>query len=326
MEATRRTPRLSLTLVFIAIALAAALYAMTAHSGPNRPHAATPQVALAAGTLSVGNSASGSAIMSAGGMVPGGPASQGSVTITNGGSLPGSFNLTKNVTGGSALANLLRVTVSDGTSNIYDGLLSGMGTIDLGSFAPGASRTYTFTVTFPDGGTPSSNTSGDNAARGVTATVDYNWNASADDSSSNPSTGTGSGANGSGANGGGFLGGVSGNNTISSLLTLAGAGSQKPLKHHNTVVVTVKCTSACDITTGGTLSVPNAAKAYSFKQVKKHLSKAGSASIKLAIPKKAVKPLKKALAKKKKAVAKIKVTAKAGGNSSHAQRTIVLKR
>ena len=36
--------------------------------------------------------------------------------------------------------------------------------------------------------------------------------------------------------------------------------------------------------------------------------------------------LKKAIAKKKSSIAKVKVTAKAGGSSSYAQRTIVLKR
>jgi hypothetical protein len=325
MEATRKTPRLSLTLIFIAIALTAALYAITAHSGPNRPHAASPRVALAAGTLSVGNSSNGTAIMSAGGLVPGGPGTSGSVTISNGGSLAGPFTLTKSVTGGDALANLLHVTISDGASTVYDGSVGGMGSVNLGNFAPGASKTYSFSVTFPDGGTPSGNTSGDNAARGVTATVDYVWSASADDSSSNPGSSPGvTGSANNGAGGGGGIGG--GNGTLSSLLTLAGAGSQKPLKQHNTVIVTTKCTSACDLIAGGTLSVPNAAKAYKFTQVKKHLSKAGKATIKLAIPKKALKPLKKALAKKKKAIAKIKVTAKAGGKSSNAQRMIVLKR
>src|SRR3954454_9002040 len=94
---TKRMPRISLLLVFIAIALTAALYAITAHSGPNRPHAASPQVALAAGTLSVGNSADGAALMNVGGLVPGGSGTNGSVTITNGGSLPGAFSLSKNV-------------------------------------------------------------------------------------------------------------------------------------------------------------------------------------------------------------------------------------
>src|SRR3954469_17495925 len=219
MEATRKTPRLSLTLVFIAIALAAALYAITAHSGPGKPHAASPQVALAAGTLSVGNSHDGSAILSAGGLVPGGGSTQGTVTITNGGSLPGVFSLSKNVTGGDALGNLLHVVIFDQTTGatVYVGSVSGMDARALGTFAPGESHTYLFTVNFPDGGTPSSNSSGDNAGRGVTATVDYVWSATADDSSAAGGTANPSVLGGPGAGG---------NGTLSSLLTLAGAGKQ----------------------------------------------------------------------------------------------------
>src|SRR3954470_8080736 len=282
---TKRMPRISLLLVFIAIALTAALYAITAHSGPDRPHAASPKVALAAGTLSVGNSNNGSAFMSLGGFKPGPDSQSGTVTISNGGSLPGAFTLSKSVTGGGALADLLHVVISDGSTTVYDGTVGGMGTLDLGSFAAGASKTYTFTVDFPDHGTPSSNTSGDNAGRGVTAVVDYTWAATADDPAGSGTAGA-NGTNGSG----GALGGVngSGNGTLSSLLTLAGAGSQKPFKQGNAVIVTVQCTSPCDVTAGGTLSVPNAAKAYKFKTIKKHFSKAGKAKIKLAIPKKAL--------------------------------------
>ncbi|MFL5884184.1 MAG: hypothetical protein ACJ77M_03870 [Thermoleophilaceae bacterium] len=321
MEATRKTPRLSLSIVLIAIALSAALYAITAHSGPGKPHAASPQVALAAGTLAVGNSHDGSAILSAGGMTPGGAPQAGTVTITNGGSLPGVFSLTKNVTGGGALANLLHVAIVDQTTGatVYDGSVNGMDARALGTFAPGESHTYQFAVNFPDGGTPSSNSTGDNAARGVTATVDYVWSASADDSSAGTIAG--------GPGGPGGPGGTTGPGTlISKLVTLAGAGKQNPLKHKNNVLITVSCTKACDISAGGTLSVPNAAKAYRFKTVKKHLSKAGKTTIKLAIPKKALKALKKAIAKKKSSIAKVKVTAKGGGSSSNAQRTIVLKR
>src|SRR4051794_41430659 len=113
MDATRKTPRLSLTIVFIAIALTAALYAITAQSGPDRPHAASPKVALAAGTLSVGNSNNGSAFMSLGGVVPGGGAQQGSVTISNGGSLPRALTPSENVTGGGALPGPLPHLVND---------------------------------------------------------------------------------------------------------------------------------------------------------------------------------------------------------------------
>src|SRR2546429_84753 len=123
--AKKPIPRTSILIVFIAIALTAALYAITAHPGSGKP--ATPRAALAAGTLSIGNSVSG-AVLNASGMVPGGPASQGTVTITNTGSLAGDFSLSQNVTGGSRLANLLHVVIVDTTASktVYDGSVAGM--------------------------------------------------------------------------------------------------------------------------------------------------------------------------------------------------------
>ena len=50
-----------------------------------------------------------------------------------------------------------------------------MGAIDLGTYAPGAAHRYKFTVSFPDGGTPSGPTTGDNAYKGDSVQVDYNW-------------------------------------------------------------------------------------------------------------------------------------------------------
>src|SRR3989442_3513676 len=125
-----RLPRLSLTILFIGIALTAALYAITAKPSPSRPHAASPHTALAAGTLSVGNSKDGTAVLSAGGLVPGSAPVQGTVTISNGGSLPGAFSLSKNVTGGSALAKLLHMAIVDQTSRptVHDGSVAGLGT------------------------------------------------------------------------------------------------------------------------------------------------------------------------------------------------------
>ena len=143
---------------------------------------------------------------------------------------------------------------------------------------------------------------------------------------SGPAGGTG-GTTGAGGTGG-FTGTIgSGTGTLSALFTLAGKSKQNPLKQHNAVLVTVQCkTVPCVVTAGGTLSVPKLAKVYRFKTVTKTLTTTGKTTIKLLIPKKALKSLKKVIAKKKSAIAKIKVTAKAGGKSSTAQRTIVLKR
>ena len=45
----------------------------------------------------------------------------------------------------------------------------------MGTVAPNAERTFLFTVEFPDGGTPSSATTGDNRYKNAQTQVDYNW-------------------------------------------------------------------------------------------------------------------------------------------------------
>jgi hypothetical protein len=52
-----------------------------------------------------------------------------------------------------------------------------MGAQSLGSFAAGEARTYKFTVEFPDGGVPASATTGDNAYKGSSMSVGYQWDA-----------------------------------------------------------------------------------------------------------------------------------------------------
>ncbi len=50
-----------------------------------------------------------------------------------------------------ALSHALQIAVVDTTSGttLYDGVPDGMGTLSLGSFAVGQSRSYRFTVSFP---------------------------------------------------------------------------------------------------------------------------------------------------------------------------------
>jgi spore coat-associated protein N len=57
----------------------------------------------------------------------------------------------------------------------YDGRLGTMGQQNMDTVAPGAERTFKFTVEFPDGGTPTSATTGDNRYKNASTEVDYNW-------------------------------------------------------------------------------------------------------------------------------------------------------
>ena len=107
--------------------------------------------------------------------------------------------------------------------------------------------------------------------------------------------------------------------------TIGGSSNQDPLKQKNVITVNVGCALDCNLDVGGTLSIPNAAKSYKFKSVKKSLKAGQTAKIKLKIPKKAQGPLKKLLKKGKKAKAKVKVVSTTSIGKKTLVRTIVLK-
>jgi spore coat-associated protein N len=146
---------------------------------------ANPSNTFSGGNLTHGNSKAGSAILTADKMIPG-ESKNGTVVITNTGDVAGNFTLAKsNLTdtpgaNGGVLSGKLDLKVEDVTgtpTTVYDGKLDAMGTQTLGSFASGAARTYKFTVTFPDGGVPGSATTGDNAYKGSSTSVQFDWNA-----------------------------------------------------------------------------------------------------------------------------------------------------
>lgn len=124
------------------------------------------------GTLAMTNTPSGMSSTIAT-MVPG-DFHTGTVVIKNTGDVAGHFYLdpvtiTANTKG---LAAQLRLVVLDGSTEIYNGTLAGLTQKDLGTFAANASRTYTFTVTFPDSGPGA-----DNAFMGAATTAAFNWTA-----------------------------------------------------------------------------------------------------------------------------------------------------
>ena len=155
---------------------------------------ANPGNAFTAGTLTHLNSKAGALIVTASNMKPGDTATVGVVDITNNATLPSTFSLSKTLTtntpgaNGGALGAILNVKIDDcgvpeagvlcTTPNAtvpYDGGVTSMGTISLGTFAAGAAKRYRFTVSFPDGGLPATATTGDNAFQGSLATVKYDW-------------------------------------------------------------------------------------------------------------------------------------------------------
>ena len=147
---------------------------------------ANPGNIVTAGTMSNSNSEADDTILSVTGLKPDDSAS-GTVDIANTGNSAGVFTLTKSnvVDGdtGNPLSAKLDLLIEDlgppsaptAPQELYDDKLGAMGAIDLGNYTTGEAHRYKFTVTFPDGGTPSGPTTGDNAYKGDSVEVDYNW-------------------------------------------------------------------------------------------------------------------------------------------------------
>ena len=137
---------------------------------------------VAAGVMSIDDDLNGGAILDVHGLVPGaGHAQSGTVTVTNTGDADGVFTLSKNnITdsdGVNKLSQKVNLVIVDTTANqqVYSGKLGSMGVRPAGTIAKGDSHTYTFTVSFPDGGKPADEFSGDNVYQGSTLSVDYVW-------------------------------------------------------------------------------------------------------------------------------------------------------
>jgi hypothetical protein len=163
-------------------------------ASPPPPPPGEAQVELLGGTLAMSNSRDGAAILTAAGMAPG-DSRVGDVTIANTGDLTATFSLSKSNLGDTpgpargTLSTALDLLVQDVTNpgapaTVYSGKLGAMGPRALGGWAPGASRTYRFTVSLPDGGPPPSETLGDNAYQSSAMSVQYDWNATAQEPSS----------------------------------------------------------------------------------------------------------------------------------------------
>lgn len=199
----------------ILVVAALAMVAFTVTSGPSGP-----ELSLTGGNggpLSIQNSEDGS-LLTVGGMAPG---DAETVTITNTGSRPGNFTLSSTELedlpgmGGGRLSDRLQLSVAApgapgaGDEIVFSGPLGAMERIDLGQFAPGDARAFRLSVSFPNGGTPSSPLTGDNVYQGAQASVGYRWDAVASSSSgdepdgSEAAGGSGSGRDGRDGSGGG---------------------------------------------------------------------------------------------------------------------------
>ena len=172
---------LALVLLLIAALLIGVSFAVFSTSSAN------PANVFTAGTLTSSNSKDNVAILTAAHMVPG-DTTEGTVTIKNTGDSTGHFTLASSTPtdtpgpNGGKLSTVLHLKVvmdpGGAATTVYDGGLNAMtAPVNLGDWGGGTSHTFTFTVNFPEGGTPPSATTGDNAYQGSSTSVDYTWSA-----------------------------------------------------------------------------------------------------------------------------------------------------
>ena len=171
----RNPKRLIIALVLIVVAISAAAFASATFTSTS----ANPGNLATTGSLLIENSEDG-AILTAEGLVPG-DSGNGTVTISNVGDSAGDFSLTtQNLVDTpttpplSGRLDLLieDITVPASPTETYRGKLNAVGTVQLGEWSSGATHTYRFTLTFPDG-TPAT----DNQYQNAESTVSFVWNA-----------------------------------------------------------------------------------------------------------------------------------------------------
>jgi hypothetical protein len=277
-----------------AIALASAALALLSIVAAARSHSAQaePAAVRASGDVQVANSRNGSAILS-GALGPGDSIS-GTVTISNVGSAAGPFTLSlSHLTdtpgpGGGFFSRQLALAVDDVSSPsaplaVYRGALDSLNPVSLGTFAPGASHTYRFVVSWTA-------SSADSTMYGSSMSVEFDWSSS--DFATTP---------------------VSPPPATPPVLTpprltVAAAPRQKVLKSRS-VKATAACDQACTIFATGSMAVPGAAKSYKLVSTRGSVRAAGKAKLKLRLPRRVLKPLRKALAAHRKVIVPITVSA-----------------
>jgi spore coat-associated protein N len=179
---------MAVTLILILGALGIALAALIGMPDGNRK-APTLDVINRSGVVQISNSREGLPIISVGNLRPGQTAS-GQVTLKNTGTARGYIYLAPlglvsppGPKGGTLADNLtVRVSLIKGgaTSRKYNSVLSKMGTVTAGRFAPGENGTFQFEVQAKNTGMPPPPTRsrpmrGDNKYQGAIASVTFGW-------------------------------------------------------------------------------------------------------------------------------------------------------
>lgn len=252
----------------LAIALAALAVAFVACFGGDHG-AARAAVGDATGPL-IGSTRPGASILTIQNLAPG-HYIEGDISVTNVGDESGDFSL--GATGladvGAPLSGQLDLDVEDVTDGaaprtVYAGKLAGLSSVDVGSIAQGAKRSYHFTVTLPAGV--------DDAFQGAASTVTFLWTATgADITATRPAPATTAEAP--------PVAKVAGK-VVRPKATLNARARQKAKT--GLVAATVTCQGACRVTLSGTTTVAH--KTIKAKSSRRTLREAGRVRMKVRLP------------------------------------------
>lgn len=106
-------------------------------------------------------------------------------------------------------------------------------------------------------------------------------------------------------------------------VTVAGPARQRALRQRG-IVVTGGCDRACALVVRGSVNVPGASRVFRLRQVTRSLSAAGTARVKLALPRAAQAAIRSALRRRKRVTATVSVAAADAAGTSTRTRRIAL--
>ncbi len=164
----KNSKKLIIALVVIIIAAIVVTFSFSLFTSSS----ANPGNMVGSGSMEIENSEEGLAILTVADLLPGESAT-GTVEITNVGDAEGDFSMTSSnlvdTPADPAFSSVLSLVVNDGTADVYTGPLADVGTVDLGTWQPDESHTYTFTVTF--------DAAAGNEFQSAQTTLDFTWDA-----------------------------------------------------------------------------------------------------------------------------------------------------
>ena len=149
-----KTGRSLLSLIVLAL-LALTLQSVVFSNASFTTGSINPGNSLTAGTLSHNNPKAGTVALDASRLRPG-QSKTGTLTITGVGNLTGAYTISKaslvDTPASPGLSNALTLLIRDVTGapvTLYNGTVAALTSVSTGTIAPGAQKTFGFTLTYP---------------------------------------------------------------------------------------------------------------------------------------------------------------------------------